>query len=57
MTNPHFNGQEKHLLRAQISRISFATSLINTGVMKVNEEDPKNIEKIEEDENYKAPTF
>jgi hypothetical protein len=45
--NPHFAGKEKHLLRAQIARISFATQLVALGIYKVNEEDQKEIELIE----------
>lgn len=55
--NPHFAGKEKHLLRAQIARISFATQLVALGIYKVNEEDQKEVELIEQDENFKAPTF
>ena len=47
VTNPHFPGKEKNLLRAQIARISFSTQLVTTGVFKVNEEDPKVIDPIE----------
>lgn len=38
-TNPFFFGREKHYLRAQLSRISFSTSL-----------QPKGVSKLEEDE-------
>ena len=47
VTNPHFSGKEKHLLRAQIARISFSCNLVPSGIYKVNEEDPKEIELIE----------
>jgi radial spoke head protein 4A len=30
-TNPHFVGREKHLLRAQIARISHATTIVPKG--------------------------
>lgn len=39
VTNPHFPGFEKHLLRAQIARISQTTQLVTTGIYKVNEDD------------------
>ena len=57
ITNPHFPGKEKNLLRAQIARISFSTQLIPIGIYKTNEEDPKEIELIEQDETFKAPGF
>lgn len=47
-TYPSFPGKERHLLRAQIARISSATILIPKGLMKVNEEDPSLVELEEE---------
>jgi radial spoke head protein 4/6 len=41
VSNPHFNGLEKNLLRAQIARISQSTQLVTTGIYKVNEDDSK----------------
>ena len=38
-TNPFFFGQEKHYLRAQLSRISHSTSLLPVGVMKLEEDE------------------
>jgi radial spoke head protein 4A len=55
ITNPHFPGKEKHLLRAQIARITFSTQIVPLGIFKTNEEDPKEIEPVEQDENWKAP--
>jgi radial spoke head protein 4/6 len=43
-TNPFFFGQEKHYLRAQISRITHSTTLFPKGLKKLNEEDPRQIE-------------
>jgi len=44
ITNPFFFKREKNFLRAQISRISFSTTLAPKGVFKTNEENPKEIE-------------
>jgi len=38
-TNPHFFGQEKHYLRAQIARIMHSTTLIPKGIYKSGEPD------------------
>lgn len=57
VTNPHFPGKEKHLLRAQIARIAFSCSVVPAGIYKTNEDDAKEIELIEQDENFKAPAF
>ena len=40
-TNPYFNGQEKHYLRCQISRIYHGTKLVPT-INHYNIEDPEN---------------
>lgn len=37
-SNPPFPGKERHFLRAQIARITHATSLIPKGLMEVDEE-------------------
>jgi hypothetical protein len=37
-SNPPFPGKERHLLRAQIARITFATSIIPKGLMEFDEE-------------------
>jgi hypothetical protein len=47
VTNPHFPGKEKNLLRAQIARIAFSCSLIPSGIYKPNEDDPKEIDAVE----------
>jgi len=38
-TNPYFEGQEKHYLRAQIARICHSTTLIPKGMMRPVEDD------------------
>lgn len=45
---PIFSGKERHLLRAQITRISSACTIIPKGIYKLNEEDPNIIEVDEE---------
>jgi len=50
VTNPDFPGQEKHLLKTQIVRITNGTQLVPSGQYKVNEEDNKEIEGIEAEE-------
>ncbi len=57
ISNPHFPGEEKDLLRAQIARISFNCSLVPAGIFKVNEDDAKEIEPVEQDETFKAPGY
>lgn len=37
-SNPQFPGKERHFLRAQIARITHATSLIPKGLMEIDEE-------------------
>lgn len=45
-TNPHFEGQEKHYLRAQIARISHSTTLIPKGLMRpVEDSETREIEE------------
>ena len=44
-TNPFFFGQEKHYLRAQISRITHSTTLIPKGLYRTVEDDERNIEE------------
>jgi Radial spokehead-like protein len=46
VTNPFFFKREKHFLRAQISRITFATNIAPKGLYKVNDENQKEIEEI-----------
>ena len=50
-TYPSFPGREKHLLKAQIVRISCATVLSPKGLYKANDENAKIIEF--EDEAFK----
>jgi len=42
-THPPFPGKEKHYLKAQITRITFASTLAPQGVYKVNEENDRDI--------------
>ena len=45
---PLFVGKERHLLRAQIARISSACVVVPKGIYKTNEEDPQVLEVDEE---------
>ena len=45
---PIFSGKERHLLRAQIARISGACVIVPKGIYKANEEDPLNLDVDEE---------
>ena len=45
---PIFSGKERHLLRAQIARISSACVIVPKGLYKTNEEDPMVIDVDEE---------
>jgi hypothetical protein len=45
---PIFTGKERHLLRAQIARITSSCTIIPKGIYKSNEEDPTSIEVDEE---------
>eukprot|EP00742_Colponemidia_sp_Colp-10_P000571 GILJ01000625.1.p1 GENE.GILJ01000625.1~~GILJ01000625.1.p1 ORF type:complete len:473 (+),score=96.00 GILJ01000625.1:42-1421(+) len=51
VTHPFFNGREKHLLRAQIARITAGTVICPNGVYRFNEDDES---VIEEDPEYKG---
>jgi radial spoke head protein 4/6 len=44
-SNPFFFGQEKHYLRAQISRIVHSTTLLPKGLWRTVEDDDRNIEE------------
>jgi len=48
ISNPHFPGKEKDLLRAQIARITHSTSVEPRGLHKLTEENPLEIENEEE---------
>lgn len=52
---PPFPGKEKHLLKAQIARISCATVLTPKGLYKTQEEKPRELEF--EEEALKLPEF
>ena len=54
ITNPFFFGQEKHYLRAQISRISHSTSIMPGGLHRLQEDNAKEIEPIEFEDEAKA---
>ena len=56
ISNPFFPGKEKDLLRAQIARISQATTLIPKGLYKKVEDNDKEIVEAAEEEK-KMPTF
>jgi radial spoke head protein 4A len=47
-TNPPFLGKERHLLRAQIARISHSTTIIPKDMYKPQEENDRDIEYNEE---------
>ncbi|OMJ95406.1 hypothetical protein SteCoe_1167 [Stentor coeruleus] len=51
---PIFSGKERHLLRAQIARISSACIIIPKGIYKTNEEEPT---QIDVDEEASVPGF
>lgn len=48
ISNPHFPGKEKELLRAQIARITHGTMLEPKGLHKLVEDNPNEIENEEE---------
>jgi hypothetical protein len=50
ITNPFFHKREKHLLRAQIARISFSTSIVPKGLFRLVEDNPSAIEENIPDE-------
>ncbi|EGR33145.1 radial spoke head protein, putative [Ichthyophthirius multifiliis] len=54
-TYPPFNGKEKHLLKAQIVRISCATILTPKGLYQASEVDPNQIEFVEDP--FKLPEY
>jgi hypothetical protein len=50
-TNPFFEGQEKHYLRAQIARVTHSTTLLPKGIMKATEDsETREIEAVEAEE-------
>ncbi|KRX05140.1 hypothetical protein PPERSA_06774 [Pseudocohnilembus persalinus] len=59
ITNPHFEGLEQHLLKCQIVRISHTTSIIPAGLYKVNEDEPRELDNVQEElgEDFKYPEF
>lgn len=54
ITNPFFFGKEKHLLKAQILRITHNTQILPKGQFIVREGEEREIDPTEE---YKLPTF
>lgn len=58
ITNPFFEGKEANLLRAQIARITHATTLAPKDYFKVTEDDDRKTEKVDtsEEDAKKPPT-
>lgn len=56
ISNPFFFGKEKELLRAQIARISHATSIEPKGYHKKAEDNERELADVTEEEK-KVPTF
>lgn len=54
ITNPHFPGKEKHLLKCQVVRINAATTVCPRTMYNVNAEDPKEVDPVED---WKWPPF
>jgi len=54
MTNPFFFGKEKHLLRAQIARITSSTGLVPAGSYKLSEENDRDVEEFVPEEDSKV---
>ena len=52
--NPFFFGKEKHLLRAQIARISHSTALVPAGSYKLNEENDREVDEFVPEEDSKV---
>ena len=55
ISNPHFDGKEKHLLKCQIVRITAASTIIPSTLFVVNADDAREIEPPEEEK--KLPDF
>lgn len=53
-TNPFFFGKEKDYLRAQIARISHATTLCPKGEYRLSEDNPREVE-LTPDDNEDQP--
>jgi len=51
--NPFFFGKEKHLLRAQIARITQSTALVPKGTYRLNEESDRDIDEFVPEEDSK----
>ncbi|KAM3137989.1 hypothetical protein pb186bvf_009884 [Paramecium bursaria] len=54
ITNPYFFGKEKHLLKAQIVRITQSTQIAPKGQFTLREDD---IKEIDPTQDYKLPPF
>lgn len=52
--NPFFYGKEKHLLRAQIARITHSTALVPAGSYKLNEENDREVDEFVPEEDSKV---
>lgn len=59
ISNPYFDGKEGNLLRAQIARITHATTLAPREHFKVSEDDDRKTEKVDfgEEDAKKPPTI
>ena len=44
-TNPPFPGKERHFLRAQIARITHGTVIIPKGLLEIDEETGKEVDR------------
>lgn len=50
--HPCFPGQERHLLKCQLARITHGCTIVPTGMFRQNEEEPR---RVEHAEDYKLP--
>jgi len=57
VTNPHFPGQEKDLLRCQIARIVYGTTIVQDGIYKANPDNPIGYDPIEDVKPPKTNVF
>jgi hypothetical protein len=55
--NPYFEGTEKDLLRAQIARISHSTTLVQSGIYKIQEDNKAEITEMTEEDKKNPVTF
>jgi radial spoke head protein 4A len=50
ITNPHFTGKEKDLLRAQIARITQTIDIVPNGYFRIQEDSEREIIDVPEEE-------